>query len=306
MKQKLLVALPVLFFMLTGCGSEAKLHVYEYPAAYDESNIMKYTGDSYEYKKTDNYVDASAVQSFSFDLAGVQYELAYQDTDQKEFVPYEEENYISQGGLEISFKKGTEEVCGIQSEDGLRISSLENPKTEEDFRRISETFVKEYIVPENYICSLATEVAHFVQEGEKASRWFETKDFFYIGSPGTESVKYIFTYIRYLDGYQTSDIAEIILNPNGTLDRMMLINIGAFEDAGERMVGRDALDRAVLEKVNAICSEGYKIENVQNDVIVCIDENGQLFFLVSAKPTIRVASNNEQLEGTCIFIVAGE
>ncbi len=306
MKKNLLIALMALPLLFAGCGSEAKLYVYEYPAAYDESNIMNYTGDSYEYTETKDYVDTSALQSISFDFAGVQYKLAYQDTSQKEFVPYEEENYISPDGVGISFKKGTEQVCGIWSEIGLCISDLENPKTEAEFRQISDFFIGNYIAIEDYTCSLTTEVAYFLQEGEKASRWFETKDSFYASNSETETVQYTFTYIRYLDGFMTSDIAEVILNSDGTLDSLTLTNIGAFENIKKPMVQQDTLDMAISEKVKAICSEGYQVENVQSDVIVCMDKEGQLFFLVSAKPIIRALSNNEHMEGTCIFIVAEE
>ncbi len=304
MKGKMLIGLAALLFMLAGCGSEAKFHVYEYP--YDGVSVLNYTGDSYDYPKANFYTDDSAEPSASFDFNGTQYELTYYETGRKEFVPYEEEKYRNSDGVKLSFKKGTGEFCGIESEDGLRISDLENPETEEEFRRISDSFVKDYIDIENYVCSLTTEVAYFVQEGEKASRWFETKDSFYKSSAETETVQYIFTYRRYLDAFMTSDIAEVTLNPDGTLGSLILTNTGAFEDIKGQMVQQNALDLAVLEKLNAICPQGYQIENIQSDVIVCMDEAGQLFFFVSAKVTIQVASDDKQIQESCFFIIAKE
>ncbi len=304
MKGKLLIGLMVLPFIFAGYGNKAKLHVYEYP--YDDNSIMNYTGDSYDYPKANFYTDDSAEPNASFNFNGTQYKLTYYETGQKEFVPYEEEKYRNSDGVRLSFKKGTGELCGIQSDNGLRISDLENPETEEEFREIADSFVKDYIAIENYTCALTTEVAYFVQEGEKASRWYEEKDSFYANSSEMESVQYIFTYRRYLNDFITNDMATVVLNPDGTLGRLILANTGAFEDVGKQLVGQDTLESAISKKVTAICSEGYQVENIQNDVMVCIDENGKLFFFVEAKPTLRVASGDEHLEGTCYFIVAEE
>lgn len=288
-----------------GGGNGAKLHVYEYSE--DGSGVLNYTGDVYDdYPKANYYTDDAAVPTISFDFNGTQYELTYYETGQKELVPYEEESYRNSDGVKISFKKGTRQVCGIQSEDGLRISDLEKPKTEEDFQQISDSFVKDYIAAENYTCSLTTEVAYFLQEGEKASRWYEKKDFFYTSSSETEAVQYIFTYRRYLNDFRTNDMAKVVLNSDGTLDRLVLSNIGAFEEAEKQLVQKNALQSAVSEKITAICPEGYQVENIQNDIMICIDEAGKLFFFVEAKPILRAVSNNEQLEGTCYFIIAKE
>ncbi len=292
----------VLPFMFAGCGNKAKLHVYEYP--YDDNSIMNYTGDSYDYPKANFYTDDSAEPNASFNFNGTQYELTYYETGQKEFVPYEEEKYRNSDGVRLSFKKGTGELCGIQSDNGLRISDLENPETEEEFREIADSFVKDYIAAENYTCFLSTEAAYFQQDGEKANRWYETKDSFYTSSSEIESVQYIFTYRRYLNDFITNDMATVILNADGTLDRLVLVNIGVFEEAEKRLVQQDTLETAISEKIAAICPEGYQVENIQNDVMVCIDEAGKLFFFVEATPTLQVASNNEDLEETCYFIVA--
>ncbi len=61
-----------------------------------------------------------------------------------------------------------------------------------------------------------------------------------------------------------------------------------------------------MEKLNAMCPKGYQIENIQSDVIVCMDEAGQLFFFVSAKVTIQVPSDNKQIQESCFFIIAKE
>lgn len=305
MRRRLLVALLALPFVFMGGGSGVKLHVYEYPG-YDMPSVLNYTADSYEYPQVDDYKDALAVQDLSFDFRGRQYELTYYDTSQKEFVPYEEENYRNTDGLEVSFKKGTGQVCGIRSENGLCISDLKNPETEEEFRQISDSFVKDYIVVENYTCSLTTEVAYFQQEGEKACRWFEKKDFFYTKNSEIESVQYIFVYTRYLDGFKTGDMAEVVLNPDGTLDTLILTNIGIFDDAKEQLVKQEVLDGAVLEKISAICPAGYQVGAVQSNVMVCMDEAGGVFFFVVANPDIREESNNIPLNETCFFIVVKE
>lgn len=304
MRKKIWILLLSLTAAFSGCGNGAKLHVYEY--ASDDIGIMNYTGDSYDYPKANYYTDTSAIPNVSFDFNGTSYELTYYETGRKELVPYEEERYSGSDGIKVSFKKDTRQVCGIQSENGLRISDLENPETEEEFREISDSFVKDYIEVESYTCSLTTEVAYFLQEGETATRWYEGKDFFYKSDSETESVQYTFTYRRYLGDFRTNDIAKVILNSDGTLCRLVLANIGAFEDAKKQLVQRSTLESAISEKIAAICAEGYQVENVQNDVMVCIDEAGELFFFVEAKPTLRVANNNEHMEGTCYFIIVKE
>lgn len=304
MGKKIWIVLFSLVLVFAGCGNKAKLHVYEFPN--DESTILNYTGDLYNYPKAERYVDDSATSNISFEFKGTQYELTYYDTRRKEFIPYEEENYKNSDGVEVAFKKGTNQICAIRSENGLRISDLENPGTEEEFRRISDSFVKDYISMDDYICSLTTEVAYFLQEGEKATRWYEKKDSFYTSSSEIESVQYTFTYRRYLGDFRTNDTAKVILDPDGTLDRLILSNIGAFEGAEERLVQQDTLGTVVSEKIAAICPEGYQVEDMQSDAMACIDGTGKLFFFVEAKPTFRVASNNGHLEETCYFIIAKE
>lgn len=304
MKKRIWIALLCLNFVFAGCGNKAKLHVYEYPN--DDSSILNYTGDSYDYPKVKDYIDDSALPNVSYNFRGTQYELAYYETSQKQFIPYEEENYKDLNGVEFSFKKGSGEVCGIRSENGLHISDLDNPKSEEEFRQISDSFVKDFIVIENYTCFLTTEVAYFQQEGEKATRWYEKKDSFYTEDSEIESVQYIFIYRKYLNDFKTNDTAKVVLNPDGTLDRLVLANIGAFEEVEKRLVQQDTVKTAVLDKITAICPEGYQVEDMKNDVMACIDETGKLFFYVVANPTFRVANNNGCWQETCRFIVAEE
>lgn len=306
--KSIFVVLLAFCLLFSGCGKSAGLHVYEYSGFNDDTAILDYSGEVYEDAAVDSYVDSAAAPAKILELCDNEYSLSYYETTQKEFVPYAEDVYLSADEtLKVNFHKITGELTGLQSANGIPLTEASVSLTESGFREIADAFMEKYIVIDDYEITCSTSISYFtVGEDGVASRWYDTKDYFYISDSETETAQYVFTYTHYLNGYKTSDAAELILNADGSLNSFTRINTNAFAAFEEVRVSENALENAVIEKLNSICTQGYEVESMTNSAVLCIDAQEQLFFVVSAKPTLRTANANAAVTEICIFIVTVE
>ena len=310
MKRSLFCILLAVVLFLSGCGKQATLQVYEYAGANDDNTIFDYTGEVYE--EAEVLVKDTPEEKRTFVFQGTEYELNYEETEQRQFFSYAEHFYTdaANAGVAMAFRDDTNQLTKVTSQAGIKLASATVPVTEADFRAAADMLLKDYLKPEEYTCTCVTEVSHFTEDGEIGSRWYETKECFYDEAVEGETKQYVFTYTKYLDGFRTSDAAEVTFYADGTLSSMQLLNIGAFDVVKEVGVSEKGFETAIEEKLLQICKDGYQIEDFRQESILGIESSGKLFFVVSARPTVSAVAartvSGEVSEETCIFIVTVE
>lgn len=294
----------ILIFSLSACSKDSSLTVYEYSGLYDDSLVFSSSGDIYEDGDTGIYDNSNAPRNRVYSFFGTEYQLNYKETFAKEFFPYAEDYYYANNNSDIkfSFKENTDILTGVTFWDGVSIDPSIVLENEEDYISFANNLVDDYIVLDDYVCSVSTLVYNFVEEDGIADGSYNSYDYFYKSSSSTEHPRYTISYTKYLDGFKTCEMAVVSLNPDGSLHSLQLNAIGLFDQVKLDGFSEKMIETAVSSKLEKICNDGYRIQSNTSQMTLCIDKEGKPFFVVVAKPEI-TSKNTELQQETCIFII---
>ena len=294
---------------LAACGTENELKVYEYSGLNDDNTYFDYSGEVYRYENMIRTEEPAAEESREFHFMGEVYDLTYSETDAKEFMPYAEDYYYA-GDIEFAFVENTEKISGICCYDGSAISVRKNGngklEGEKDYKKIADSVAKEYINIGKYISECSSRVTVFEEKDGVAECSYKNYDYFFAGD-GTESeIKYTFTYTREYKGYETCEMVIVTLNEAGQLCNLQLNAVGMFDNKKNSVVKREAIDKSVKQKMNEIFRGEYFVESVKCDTILCVNQEGKLFYLTLVDSIIEGTEPKEKTEAECVFILADE
>lgn len=288
------------------CKSEDTLHVYEYSGWNDDTIYFDYSGETYQYENLKREAETKAPKFREVRFLGEVYELTYQDTIAKEFLPYAEDFY-KVGDIEFSFIENTDTFSGVWCYGGTSIDvgkAEKNLIAEKDYKKIADDLVKEYIDIGKFTQNCSSVVTLFEEKEGIADCSHESYDGFYEKKNINEEVKYTFTYVGNFKGYETFEKVFVTLNDAGELCELQLNAVGLFDNKKESVAKIKEIEKSVKQKTKDICKDGYAIKDVNCDTVLCVNSEGKYFYLTFAESILEHLQDKIESEETSVFILA--
>ncbi|MDD5900044.1 MAG: hypothetical protein PUC73_03985 [Lachnospiraceae bacterium] len=310
MKKKVSLSFVLLMSIcLMACGKGNDLRIYEYSGMNDDNLYFDYSGETYRYESMVRTNESVAEETREFRFMGEVYELTYAETDAKEFLPYAEDYYYA-GDIEFAFVENTEEIAGIccYAGDAIDIRKNEEVKLEKekDYKQIADSVVKEYINIGKYTSECSTRVTLFEEKDGVADCSYKNYDYFYAGNGDESEIRYTFTYIREFKGYETCETVFVTLNEAGQLCNLQLNAVGMFDNKKEAVAKRTDIDKKVKQKLKEICREEYLVGDVKCDTILCVNQEGDFFYVSLVDSMVESTESGVETETKCVFLLADE
>lgn len=294
----------MLLLLVAGCQKE-EWEIYEIAGVNEDTAYFDYSGNIYEMNSGESYSRKEAEQSKKFLFYGTEYLLCYEETCHRDFMSFDEDVYRTKDeDITFYFRAGTNELSGIFAQNGTMRITGEITKEREEYLRLTEDILEEYISTDEYEVTCQTKVTVFKTQGEIGTREYRTEEGFYVPREECETAKYVITYRRYIGGYPSSDVAIVTLDEAGGLKQLNIGETNAFRSLNVPRLSEKDITEKVSEKLNSICKEGYEIEKFAQSFSLCIDEEGKLYFMVSVFPTVKKTETNVAAEGLCVFVLA--
>lgn len=309
MKKKVSLLCLVMIICLMACAEKNNLNIYEYSGMNDDNTYFDYSGETYRYECMVRTNESVAEETRKVRFMGKDYELTYSETDVKEFLPYAEDYYYA-GDIEFAFVENTEEISGICCYDGNAIDIRKNRgkklEKEKDYKEIADSIVKEYTNIGKYTSECSTRVTLFEEKDGVAECNYKNYDYFYVRNGEEAEIRYTFSYTREFKGYETCEMVFVTLNEEGQLCNLQLNAVGMFDNKKGTVAKRADVNKKVKQKMKEICREEYLVENVMSDTILCVNQEGDFFYVALVDAMVENAESKGKIPTECVFILADE
>lgn len=304
-KRKVIAVLFVLVLLsLAGCQKE-NWTVYEIAGADEDTVCFDYSGETYELSSIADYKREAAETSSKFVLGKQEYALRYDETCNREFLSYHEDIYKTEDkNATFYFREDTGDLSGVFVKGKALTISENKPKVKEDYLQLAESLLKNYIPVEEYEVTYETDITIFEASGELGQRSYRTEEGFYIPENDNETASYTITYTRYIGDYPSTDIAVVILDEEGGLKRLNIGEINAFQNKDVPTLSMEEINTLVEKKLGEVCKEEFAIQSFEQSASICISAEGEVYFLVSASPIVISKETKEEIQESCMFILA--
>lgn len=308
MKKRFLsfTAFIALLISLTSCAAKtAEYTVYELKNSFDQSTYLNYENNFYPFPETDTRTDSASVKNKEISFWGKSYSLIYDTTMRQEMALYEIDIYPLKDNdnvyFAISKENGNIIYASAETDSDFSFHNIDGDITEKVCKDTAKTLLKDFIDTSKYECSLST---HIVVSGENDSGIPFTSnknyDYFYTG-PSDISTYYI-RFTRMIDGYATSDIAEIGIANDGRVVSFTATMTGEFENFKKIKIDRDKIESVLNTKMNSVCNTetttlaDYTVE--ENFLIK--GNNDDLLMLVVCTPNFKT---EPIYKTSCTFLI---
>ncbi len=308
MKQKkgILTFLILMMALMAGCQRE-NWKVYEIAGETMDTECFEYSGDVYGLPQVADYSRSAAEKNKTFTFQGEEYLLSYNETCSRDLLSYHEDMYrMEDTGTTFYFRTDTGKLSGIFTNGTALEITEQKPEGKEEYLQLATDVLKEYIPVGEYEVICETELTIFEKQGSIGQRSYRTEPDFYVPVDETETANYVIAYRRYVGGYPSSDMAVIVLDEAGKLQRLNIGEINAFRGKTAFQVEEKYMEEQVGKKLKSLCKTGYEIESFSHSSILCIDDEGKPYFMVSVFPEIKKTETKEIRNEMCVFIFAPE
>ena len=201
-------------------------------------SIEGYSQDDSRLIKDDSFLEDVGYLTFTNELAnrekqysflGVDFNLKYAYSVRRDFASYTEDVYMSSDGKMVYFKQDSDEMTMVASVlEGIPQNIMDNPKKEEDYRKIAEKILSPYVNIEGYKYSCMTNSPVRENVDGTTAGYVDGSDGF-IEDAGGNAIYYMI-YSRIYRGIPTSEQAVVALDKSGSIVAIMLNSIGDFTD----------------------------------------------------------------------------
>ena len=66
----------------------------------------------------------------------------------------------------------------------------------------------------------------------------------------------------------------------------------------------EEINTLVEKKLGEVCKEEFAIQSFEQSASICISAEGEVYFLVSASPIVISKETKEEIQESCMFILA--
>lgn len=242
MKKILIICCVVCCMFISACGNPSTTKAYEsYVCDMANDGIIS------EFEKTwwtglpiiDENIQA--VKNFSF--ASESYAGEYDSSLFAKNSPVRFDRYYDkEKGVSLKFESQTGKFMGIHFDSLLKndyIAMTDKDNSHEFALETATRLASEYIDTEKYTL-----------EEEESVVYATDND-------SNKVILYTFRFVKYIDGFATSEQVYVNVTSKGDLFTLTVSNIGLFDNAGDIKIDRKALDESLNSKIKALYGDRY-------------------------------------------------
>lgn len=290
MKYRIIAMLTMIILVLSGCATNKEMKVMSIDGYGSEDTILIKDEIFLEDVGYKAFIDDSVERNRKFAFLGREFSLEYVSSVRKDFTSYSEDMYMTKDGGMVYFKKNSDELTMFATMEGLSQNILLNPSKEEDYKKISEEILAQYINLEEYEYSCMTDspVREIIEENTEG--YVNSTDGFVQDFEGNPT--YYMIYSRLYDGIPTSESAVVALNKSGDIIAVLLNSIGLFNELNNIEIDENMIDSAVEKKALSLVKDMYASQCEIHSKMLC-KTNDIKYIVVSTNINIKTENDLE-------------
>ncbi|MBR4341809.1 MAG: hypothetical protein IKP88_03700 [Lachnospiraceae bacterium] len=276
MKYKIIVVLTLVVSLLSGCTARKEMKIMSIDGYGSEDTVLIKDESFLEDVDYKTFIDDSIEKKRQFAFLGREFSLEYVSSVRKDFSSYSEDMYMTNDGVMVNFKKNSEELTMFAAIEGLSQDIFLNPAKEEDYKKISEEILAQYINLEEYEYSCTTDSpVKEIIDGDTEGH-INSVDSFIQDIEGNPT--YYMVYSRLYEGVPTSESAVVALNKSGDIIAVLLNSIGLFNGSDNIEVNESMIDEAVEKKALSLVKDVYECQCDIQSKMLC--KNNDSYYIV--------------------------
>lgn len=244
-KHMAIFMLGVLCFLFTACSRGDDTSVLQHYESFvcDMTNDGLITSFEKEWWTGEAFQNELVPSKRTISFDGKDYRCDYKKTYVKKF-DWDATDVYEVDGVTISVKSTDNSICGFhnasveQTERELLLDDVSNPY--EYAKDVAKQYASDYIDVSLYT----------LEESEPYTIKWE------VDGTEKEMKLYTFNFVKYKNGFRTSDRVYVQVNSKGHLRTISINNIGAFDDV-DVLVDKTLLSQSVSKKLQALYADTF-------------------------------------------------
>lgn len=242
MKKILIICCVVCCMFISACGNSSTAKAYEsYVCDMASDGIIS------EFEKTwwtglpiiDEKVQARKIFSFASESYAGEYALLlFAKNSPVRFDRY----YDKEKGVSLKLESQTGKFMGIHFDSLLKNDYIAMPDKDNSHE---------------FALARATSLASEYIDTEKYTLEEEQSVVYATDNDSNKVILYTFRFVKYIDGFATSEQVYVNVTSKGDLFTLTVSNIGLFDDTHDIKIDRDALDESLNLKIKALYGDRY-------------------------------------------------